>query len=555
MRNWSELQFPVEARGTARWLRRSAWVATMLLQILAATPSSAAAAGFEASKTDTVVKINSGSLVGAKENGVYRYLGVPYANSDRFMPPTDVAPWEGLRPAVTYGENCFIPTMKSVAGDELFNPHRYMPMSENCQFANVWTPGISDRKKRPVMVWIHGGGFTNGSGIEMTSYDGQNLSRKGDVVVVTLNHRLNVLGFLDLSAYGDKYKHSGNASLADLVAALKWVHANAEAFGGDPGNVTIFGQSGGGNKVRALMGTPAAKGLFQKAIVQSGSRTDPVTDQESSRKVAGLTLANLGLRGDQVDQLAKIDYFTLLAASDKALRDAAAQGAKDARWAPVVDGQYIPDNPVGARWTDLAKDIPLMDGNTLNEFDTVITTSVADLIADNKNTWSEEKTKAKLKQRFGDKADAVAAEFKAAYPEKKPADAYFIDLRFRPGAIRDLDLKAKQHGAPVYSYMFTYESPVLDGIAMSWHCAEVPYVFNNAALVNTATGGGADALALGNKMSEAWINFARTGKPSAAGLPEWPAYTETSGSTMVFDTAPRVANQLDRKLLQSAGAL
>jgi para-nitrobenzyl esterase len=445
--------------------------------------------------------------------------------------------------------------MKTVAGDELFNPHRYMPMSENCQFANVWTPGISDGKKRPVMVWIHGGGFTNGSGIELTSYDGQNLSKKGDVVVVTLNHRLNVLGFLDLSAYGDKYKNSGNASLTDLVAALKWVRDNAEAFGGDPSNVTIFGQSGGGYKVRALMGTPAAKGLFHKAIVQSGSRVASVTDQASSRKVAELTLTNLGLKGDQVDQLAKIDYFTLLAAADKALKDATAQGAKDARWAPVLDGQYIPENPVGERWTDLAKDIPLMVGNTLNEFDTVITISVADLIADNKNTWSEEKAKAKLKQRFGDKADAVAKEFKAAYPAKMLADAYFIDLRFRPGAIRDLDLKAKQQGAPVYSYMFSFESPVLDGIAMSWHCAEIPYVFNNAALVNTATGGGPDALALGNKMSEAWINFARTGRPSAAGLPEWPAYTEKSGSTMVFDTTTRVADQLDRKLLQSAGAL
>lgn len=555
MKHWIELQFPVRARGFILWLCHSAFVGAMLLQILGTTPTSAAAAGFEASKTETVVKVKSGALVGAKENGIYRYLGVPYANADRFMPPTEVAPWEGLRAALTYGENCYIPLMKSVAGDELFNPHRYMPMSENCLFANVWTPGISDVKKRPVMVWIHGGGFTNGSGIEMTSYDGQNLSKKGEVVVVSLNHRLNVLGFLDLSAYGDKYKNSGNASLADLVAALKWVHVNAEAFGGDPDNVTIFGQSGGGNKVRALMGTPAAKGLFQKAIVQSGSRTDPVTDQVSSRKVAELTLANLGLKSDQVDQLAKVDYFTLLAASDQALKDAAAQGAKDARWAPVVDGQYIPENPVGARWTDLAKDIPLMDGNTLNEFDTVITTSVAALIADNKNTWSEEKTKAKLKQRFGDKADAVAAEFKAAYPEKRPADAYFIDLRFRPGAIRDLDMKAKQHGAPVYSYMFTFESPVLDGIAMAWHCSEIPYIFNNAALVNTATGGESGALALGNLMSEAWINFARTGKPSAAGLPEWPAYTEASESTMVFDTVPRVAKKLDRKLLQSAGAL
>lgn len=536
-------------------LRLSLVTMAAILGALFGTSSLAADNGYRASRADTVVKTKAGSLVGAREKGIYRFLGVPYARAERFMPPTEVAPWNGLRPAVTPGENCFIPAMKTVAGDELFNPHRYMPMSENCQFVNIWTPGISDGKKRPVMVWIHGGGFTNGSGIELTSYDGQNLSKKGDVVVVTLNHRLNVLGFLDLSAYGEKYKNSGNASLEDLVASLKWVHENITAFGGDPGNVTIFGQSGGGYKVRALMGTPAAKGLFHKAIVMSGSRLASVTDQASSRKVAELTLANLGLKGDQVDQLAKVDYYTLLAAAEKALRDAPAQGAKDARWAPVLDGQYVPENPVGERWTALARDIPMLIGNTLNEFETVINNSVTDLVADNKNTWSEEKSKSRLKQRFGDKADAVAQEFRAAYPEKKLADAFFIDLRFRPGAIRDLDLKARQNGAPVYSYMFTYESPVLDGIAMAWHCADIPYVFNNVSLVSTATGAGTEAIALGNKTSEAWINFARTGKPHAAGLPKWPAYTEQHGHTMVFDVKPRVAEHLDRKLIQAAGAL
>ena len=285
------------------------WLLTALVTVGAMTLSpvltQAADTGYHASTADTVVKIHSGQLIGAKEDGIYEYLGVPYAQAERFMPPKDVTPWEGLRPAVTHGENCFIPMMKGVAGDELFNPHRYMPMSENCQFANVWTPGVADGQKRPVMVWIHGGGFTNGSGIELTSYDGHNLSKTGDVVVVTLNHRLNVLGFLDLSAYGEKYKNSGNASLEDLVAALRWVNKNAEAFGGDPGNVTIFGQSGGGYKVRALMGTPSARGLFHKAIVQSGSRVDSVTDQASSRKVAELTLANLGIGAEEVDRLAE----------------------------------------------------------------------------------------------------------------------------------------------------------------------------------------------------------------------------------------------------------
>ena len=536
-------------------VRGAAIAAFAICASIVAAPLSLKAAEFSASVDTTVVKTKSGALVGALDTGIYSYLGVPYAHADRFMPATEVKPWSGIRTAVTYGENCFIPPMKSVAGDELFNPHRYLPMSEDCQFLNLWTPSIHDGKKRPVMVWIHGGGFTNGSGIELTSYDGHNLSKKGDVVVVTLNHRLNVLGFLDLSAYGDKYKYSGNASVSDLVAALKWVHDNIETFGGDPNNITIFGQSGGGYKVRALMGTPSAKGLFQKAIVQSGSRADSVTDQNSSRKVAELTLANLGLKPDQIDKLASIDYYTLQAASDKAIADATAQGAKDARWAPVEDGDFIPKNPVGDSWVDQAKDIPLMVGNTLNEFETVISKKSSDLLADNKNKWSDDKARAKLKERFGDKADAVGAAFLAAYPEKKLADAYFIDLRFRPGAIRDLDLKAQQGGAQVYSYMFAYESPVLDGIAMSWHCSELPYVFANAELVKTATGGGKEAIALSDKISEAWVNFARNGKPSAKGLPAWPAYTTGHGATMIFDKQSRVAEDPDRKVLQAAGAL
>ncbi|OBZ94706.1 carboxylesterase [Pararhizobium polonicum] len=534
-------------------LNRAGGLALLFMPLMASAP--ALAGEFVASQSMTAVETTKGSLVGGLDDGIYRYLGVPYAKADRFMPAEEIDPWKGVRSAVTYGENCFIPQMKAVAGDELFNPHRYLPMSEACQFLNIWTPAIKDGKKRPIMVWIHGGGFTNGSGIELTSYDGHNLSKEGDVVVVTLNHRLNVLGFLDLSAYGEKYKQSGNASVTDLVAALKWVHDNAASFGGDAGNVTIFGQSGGGYKVRALMGTPAAKGLFQKAIVQSGSRADSVTDRESSRKVADLTLKNLGLNTDEADKLSEVNYYDLLAAADKAIKDATVQGAKDARYAPVQDGAYIPENPVGTRWVDQASDIPLMVGNTLNEFETVINHKTSELLADNRSTWDAAKTKAKLEERFGDKADAVGKAFATAYPEKNAADAYFIDLRFRPGAIRDLDLKAKQNGAPVYSYMFTYESPVLDGIAMAWHCAELPYVFANAALVKTSTGAGSDALALSKKMSQAWVNFARNGKPSAEGLPDWPAYTTDEPSTMVFDKVSRVAVDLDRKLLQAAGAL
>lgn len=224
---------------------------------------------YVASKDKTLVETNKGSLIGGLDDSIYSYLGVPYARADRFMPAEDVKPWQGVRPAVTYGENCFIPQMTAVAGDELFNPHRYMPMSENCQFLNIWTPGIKDANKRPVMVWIHGGGFTNGSGIELTSYDGHNLSKQGDVVVVTLNHRLNALGFLDLSAYGDKYRNSGNASVTDLVAALKWVSQNIETFGGDPRQCDDFRSVG-----RRLQGSCADGHASGKRAFSKGDRPE-----------------------------------------------------------------------------------------------------------------------------------------------------------------------------------------------------------------------------------------------------------------------------------------
>lgn len=530
-------------------------LAAIAVSALLAMPAVAQTTAYTASPEETAVETAAGRLVGGLNDGIYSFLGVPYAQAERFMPPQPVAAWEGDRPAVAYGNSCHIPDMTSVAGDELFNPHRYMPESEDCLHINLWTPAINDGGGRPVMVWIHGGGFTNGSGIEQLSYDGHNLAKTGDVVVVTLNHRLNALGFLDLSAYGEEYANSGNASIADLVAALQWVQDNAAAFGGDPSNVTIFGQSGGGYKVRALMGAPAAEGLFHKAIVMSGSRVSSVTDPESSAMVAKFTLENLGIAPEDVDQLKEVDYATLIDAATRALKQASDAGAPDARWAPVLDGEYFPADPVGDEWSDLARDIPLMVGNVLNEFTTVIGNDLASLIADNKNDWTDEKAREKLAERFGDKAEEVEAEFLAAYPGKKLADAYFIDTRFRHGAIRDADLKAAQGGAPVFAYMFTKESPVMGGVAMAWHCADIPYVFANAGLVNTATGGDAAAIALGEKMSAAWVNFARTGDPNAEGLPEWPAYTDEGGATMIFDDESRVANHPDRRLMKIAGNL
>jgi para-nitrobenzyl esterase len=495
---------------------------------------------FVASLSVAVANTNSGQLQGFVKNGIYTYRGVPYAKAERFMAPRPVDSWEGVRTALTYGEICPVPPMTAVANDELFNPHRYFPQNENCQFLNIWTPGIQDNKKRPVMVWLHGGGFTNGSSIEMDAYDGENLSRKGDVVVVSLNHRLNVLGYLDLSAYGEKYKYSGNVGVADLVAALRWVHDNIAEFGGDPDNVTVFGQSGGARKVLSVMSVPAAKGLVNKAIAQSSANT--FNSAETARKVAELTLQNLGLQPDQVDELQTMPYLQLLEAADKALEQAGGVS-----WTPVIDGDYYP--APGSQFSEQAKAIPLMIGSVLTERTTIIRRKPEELQADNKNSWSAEEARAKLGERYGDEADAVAEAFLKAYPRKTYADAYFVDERSRPIAIEIAGRKAAQQGAPVYNYVFAFFSPVMDGIGMSWHCSEIPYAFDNVDVAITATGGGDAAHAMAHVVSQAWINFARYGNPNHPGLPDWPAYTSEGGATMIFDGVSEVGHHHDEALL------
>ena len=514
---------------------------------------------FIASASVAVVKTDAGQLQGFIRHGIYTYRGVPYAQAQRFMMPENVEPWEGIRGATNYGTICPMPSMNDVAGDELFNPHRYLPQNEHCQFLNIWTPGIQDDKKRPVMVWIHGGGFTNGSSIEQASYDGENLSQKGDIVVVSLNHRLNVLGYLDLSAYGEQYKYSANVGMADIVAALKWIKANIAQFGGDPENITLFGQSGGGGKILTLMAMPAANGLFHKAIVQSGTFPHlgmTLIEPTASRRVAEFTLKNLGLKPDQVSELQTVPYSQLIEAANKALTQTAEEqkipgifGGLSMMWAPVLDGAYITAHPVGAEFAAQSKNIPLMIGTVLNEFTTVIANNPVALEANNKNTWSEEQALAELAKKYGDKAEAVGKAFIEAYPDKKLADANFIDTLVRPGTITTAQLKADQQGAPVYSYVFTYESPVMDGVGMAWHCAEIPYIFNNAGLVDTATGGGDAAFALADKMSLAWINFAHSGNPNHSRLPEWPAFTRDNGATMIFDNLCVVRNHHDEKLM------
>jgi para-nitrobenzyl esterase len=500
-----------------------------------------------------VANTEYGKVRGYIHNTVYTYKGIPYAQAKRFEAPQKPASWQNIRSSMTYGPVAPLTDPTTTVQDEsefVYN-HDWGYTSEDCLRLNIWTKGLADGKKRPVMFWIHGGGFTAGSSEELPSYDGENLSKKGDVVVVSINHRLNVLGFLDLSAYGDKYKHAANVSMLDIVAALQWVKENIADFGGDPNNVTIFGQSGGGAKVNTLMAMPSAKGLFQKAVNESGAFRSDMIDKTITQQVAAEVLKALNLQPNQVDSLQTVPYATLSAAGKKALQVVGdklrAEGKQTGLlgfglgWGPSVDGEDIPYQLFSTEALNLSKDVPLLIGTVKNEFMTSLFTGRSNASADSVMSY--------IKSRYGAKADAYVAAVKAAYPnDTKPTDLMDVDVLFRPGAVEEANIKSALNAAPVYMYLFTWQSPVMDGKYKAVHCSELPFVFNNIARCEQMTGGTKEAYALAEKVSDAWINFARNGNPNAKSLPNWPAYNTTNTATMHFDNKCEVKPQMDKAL-------
>lgn len=503
-----------------------------------------------------VTDTESGKVRGYIEDGIHTYKGIPYAQAERFMPPQKTEPWEGVRSSTTYGPVAplMIPTTQVQDEPEFVFDHDWGYTNEDCLRINIWTPGIDDGK-RPVLFWIHGGGFTAGSSQELPSYDGKNLSKKGDVVVVSINHRLNVLGFLDLSAYGDKYRHSANNSILDMVAALEWVRDNISNFGGDPNNVMIFGQSGGGAKVNTLMAMPRAKGLFHKAVNQSGSFRMGILEKEDTQAIGAEVLSELGLTANQVDSLQNIPFDKLAAAGIKALKTVEEKmraAGKPVRgfglgWGPSVDGEDLPYQLFSKEAFALSKNIPLLIGTTKNEF--------APFQNMRFHKASEEAILKHINDTYKDKADAYITAVRKAYPDDTdPKDLLDVDTLFRPGAVAQANEKsALEGGAPVYMYLFNWQSPVFDGKYKSVHCMEIPFVFDNVARANHMTGGGQEAHDLADKVSQAWINFAKTGNPNHSGLPEWPAYNGTDTSTMHFDNTCEVKPQLDAELFKMVG--
>ncbi len=502
-----------------------------------------------ADSTQDVITLAQGKIAGYKADGVYIYKGVPYAKAARFEAPQDPDAWQGVRSCRAYGPTCPQEKRGGWKNDEeafAFDWDDGFP-DEDCLRVNVWTSTL-EKKHLPVMVWIHGGGFAAGSGQELPSYDGTNLAKTGEVVVVTLNHRLNVLGFLDLSAYGEKYAQTGNLGMLDIVKALQWVNKNIEKFGGDPANVTIFGQSGGGGKVSTLMAMPSAKGLFHKAIVESGSQVKTM-DQKFSRRIAANTMRRLGLNASTIDKIKEVPYEQLLAAGEAAITEEREQAMKDGfdgflfGWSPVVDGTVLPQHPFSPQAPAISKDIPMIIGTTLNEF----CPSAFDA---SQRGLSDSEVMEQLKARYGVQTDGLVNAMQKAYPQSKPRDLADLDLMFRPMALEQAQAKVALQGAPVYMYLFSWQSPALNGVLKAVHCMEIPFAFNNTALQAGMTGNGPEAQQLAARMSQAWISFAKTGKPAADGLPAWEPYTTEGGATMILDNDCKIVNHHDRDLIK-----
>ena len=371
------------------------------------------------------------------------------------------------------------------------------------------------------------------------------------------------MGFLDLSAYGEKYKNSANTGIMDLVASLEWIRDNIEEFGGDPNNITIFGESGGGAKVLTVMATPAAKGLFHKAVSESGAVEKmgmTLLPEKTTRRVGELTLEYLGISSSDIDKIKTLPYEKILEATEKALTKTAEEqgyknvltGAPGLDWAPKLDS-YIPVEPVGEKYSEQSKDIPLLIGTNLTEWETIpLMTGNKESIKDgNRNTWTEAHVQEKLKEKYGNRAEKIAETFSKAYPERKLADALYVDSLLRKQTLKTARLKADQNGAPVYSYIFAWDSPLSNGMAMSFHTAEIPFVFNNIDKIKTVINGKEkEAYELSEKISQAWVNFAKTGVPSAKGLPEWKPYTRENGAVMILDNKSEMKYNHEEELIK-----
>lgn len=500
-----------------------------------------------------VAKTQYGKVRGFVDGGVFTFKGVPYgettAGANRWLPAKPPQPWTDEYPALVYGANCPQNLHTWTSPEQTFiQDWDDGWQSEDMLKLNIWTPGLSG--KRPVMFYIHGGGYSFGSSYELPSHEGAQMARHHDVVQVSVNHRLNILGFFDVSGIGGSaYEDSANVGMTDLVAALGWVHDNIENFGGDPDRVMIYGQSGGGSKVTTLMGMSSAAGLFHRAAAQSGGGGN-IPAKEQQTEVARLIMSDLGLAPNDIESLQKMEWSKLVGAGNAAVAKVNPRGPMmgpfvggkpRAGWSPCLDGKVINMRSFFDAAPEISKNVPMLIGSVTEEGNRMSSRPTAE-------EWH-----AGLAKAYGDeKATAIVATLKKAYPQKKIQTLSYMcsgsfglnGLAMRNNVVKMARLKHELKAAPVYTYYFTWQTPILDGLPGAWHTADLQFCFDNTKRCEQGTGNTPQAQALARKMAASWAAFAATGNPNLPDLHWAPSDPETN-RTMIWDNESRMADDPD----------
>ena len=502
--------------------------------------------------SDVIVNTTAGKVRGVREGDVSVFKGIPYgaptSGNRRFLPPVPPEPWTGVRDALEFGPSS--PQRRQATEDPTLGSARGLVQGEDCLVLNLWTHTTGDGKKRPVMVWLHGGGFASGSG-SSAIYNGTNLVKRGDVVVLTINHRLNVFGFLHLADIaGEKYAGSGMAGMLDIVLALQWVHDNIEAFGGDPDNVTIFGESGGGRKVSLLLTMPSAEGLFHKGIIQSSPALRGM-ESATATEVAERLLEKLEIKTNEIETLQNLPAQQLLEAvmamplHTQVRREAMAAGSIMS-FTPVVDGRYLPANPFIPQASPYLNDVPIIIGTNRDE--------IALMVAGDprRRRLTEEELVERLSARLGDKYESILNAYRKTRPNATPWDLFIgiVSEDRRLGCIRLVESKIAAGRAPVFMYLFTWESDYKGYLFKASHALEIPFVFDTTESM-PLTGERPDKPQLVDSVSGAWLAFAHTNNPSHPGIPEWEPYTLEKRATMILDVPCRLAYDPAREELDA----
>ena len=504
--------------------------------------------------SSAVARTQYGKVRGFIEGGVFIFKGIPYgqttAGANRWLPPKPPAPWTDEYPALVYGANCpqNLHTWTSPEQTFLFDWNDGW-QSEDMLKLNIWTPSLTGR--RPVMLYMHGGGFSFGSSYELPSHDGAQMARHHNVVQVSVNHRLNILGFFDVSEIGGSaYADSANVGMTDLVASLRWIQNNIENFGGDPDRIMIYGQSGGGSKVTTLMGMPSAAGLFHRAAAQSGGGGN-IPSREQQTELARLVMKDLGLASNDIEALQKMEWSKLAAAGNAAaakinppgppMMGPGAPGKPRVGWSPCVDGNIVNMRSFFDAAPEVSKNVPILIGSVTEEGNRM------------SSRPTEEEWHANLAKTYGaEKATAIVAALKKAYPQKKIQTLSYMcsgtpglnGLGMRNNVVKMARLKHELKAAPAYAYYFTWQTPMLDGVPGAWHTADLQFCFDNTRRCEQGTGNTPEAQALAKKMAASWAAFAATGKPNIPGL-TWDATNPETNSTMIWDRECRMVDDPD----------